>query len=135
MSNLICPVCKTADIVETEKTFKCANNHYPPQPGDCTFVLWKDGLKNFGKTKISVAELVKLVAGKPIQLKLKSKAGKPFDCTGELEQIPGKTYHSVKLIFAARAAGKPVAIPSKSVSEGDSGGETESYEEEVLEDC
>lgn len=136
MSNLICPVCHTGEIVETERTYKCADNHYPPQAGDCQFLVWKDCLKNFGKAKVTAAEIVKLTAGKQIPLKLKSKAGKPFECTGELEQVPGKPYHSVKLIFQERSAGKPVAIPAaKSASTDDQSGSYEDYEENILEDC
>lgn len=102
MSNLTCPLCHSAEIMETEKVFKCSNSHFPAEPGDCCFVFFRDCLKALGKPKTTTAEFVKLATGKRISLKLKSlkNGGKPFECEGELEpKAGGSGVHSIKLIF------------------------------------
>jgi len=110
--NPLCPIC-SAPINETDRVFECSNRHFPTQPGDCKFLIFRDNLKALGKPKLTAKELAKLVISEPIPLKLKSikNGGKPFECLGELE--PRGNAFGIKLVFAPRPEPKPVVVPDK----------------------
>ncbi len=86
--SLKCPCCKEGAIEVREKNFFCENYVPDGDPGDCNFILWRTDLEKFGRAPLTEDEAIKLIKGEQIQLKnLKSKAGKKFDCKGELKEI------------------------------------------------
>lgn len=105
--SLKCPCCKEGEIEITEKSFFCEHYHGPDgDPDSCNFILWRSDLEKFGRSKLSEEEAVKLIKRERIQLKnLKTKAGKKFDCEGELQEADcsdGKRRWQVKFIFPER---------------------------------
>ena len=79
-----CPACGSG-IKITDKYYLCENYKKP----DCSFLITKEC---FG-AKISPADAVKLIGGKRVKKKLKSKAGKDYE--GFLRLVDGK----IKLEF------------------------------------
>lgn len=104
--SLKCPCCKEGKIEVREKNFFC--EHYVPDGSEdeCSFLLWRTDLEKFGRGPLTEDEAVKLIKGERIQLKnLKSKAGKKFDCQGELAELDctdGKRRWQVKFIYPER---------------------------------
>ncbi|MGG3102107.1 DNA topoisomerase [Bacillus velezensis] len=68
-----CPNCGR-EMYENQKAYSCSGY----QDG-CKTVLWKNGLEKLGKKSIGKAEAKKLLAGESIKVKLKSKAGNPYE--------------------------------------------------------
>lgn len=101
--SLKCPCCKEGSIEVREKNFFCENYVPDGGPEECCFILWRSDLEKFGRPKLSEDEAIKLIRGEQIELKgLKSKAGKKFDCKGELAEMVGldeKKRWQVKFVF------------------------------------
>ncbi|MEC2297165.1 DNA topoisomerase III [Bacillus subtilis] len=68
-----CPNCGR-EMYENQKAYSCSGY----QDG-CKTVLWKNSLEKLGKKSIGKAEAKKLLAGESIKVKLKSKAGNPYE--------------------------------------------------------
>lgn len=104
--SLKCPCCREGEIEIREKNFFCENYSPDGGPEECNFILWRSDLEKFGRAKLTEEEAVKLIKGERIQLKkLTSKAGKKFDCEGELAELDcadGKKRWQVKFIYPER---------------------------------
>lgn len=93
-----CPNCGLEGTIEVRpKSYSCTSE-------GCGFSLWKNALEKLGKSELSDAEATALINGEQIDLKgLTSKAGKKFNCKGELEKWisddQSKIRWSVKLLF------------------------------------
>lgn len=70
-----CPCCSNGKIFENSKAYSCSNWNKDPK---CGFTIWKN---SFG-TNITKTDVKKLLAGKTIEKKCTSKAGKSY--TAEL---------------------------------------------------
>lgn len=70
-----CPCCSNGKIFENSKAYSCSNWKADPK---CEFTIWKN---SFG-TNITKTDVKKLIAGKTIEKKCVSKAGKNY--TAEL---------------------------------------------------
>lgn len=70
-----CPCCSNGKIFENTKAYSCSNWNKDPK---CGFTIWKN---SFG-TNITKTDVKKLLAGKTIEKKCTSKAGKSY--TAEL---------------------------------------------------
>ncbi len=121
-----CPNCGMNDSIEIRpKSFSCTSE-------GCGFALWKNSLEKLGKAELSDTEATALIAGEKIELKgLTSKAGKKFDCRGELEKWisddQSKIRWSVKLLFESV---KLAPAPAAAV-ETESADETETETEDT----
>ena len=82
-----CPCCSNGKIFENSKAYSCSNWNKDPK---CGFTIWKNA---FG-TNITKTDVKKLLAGKTIEKKCTSKAGKSY--TAEL----GFDVNNNKLCFA-----------------------------------
>jgi len=104
--SLKCPCCKEGSIEVREKNFFCENYVPDGEPSECNCSVWRSDLGRFGRGPLSEDEAIKLIKGERIQLKnLKSKAGKKFDCEGELAELDcadGKKRWQVKFIYPER---------------------------------
>ncbi len=69
----ICPVCNKP-IYENTKAYGCSGYR-----NGCKITLWKNGLTKLGKKNITAKEAKQLLEGKAIKVKLKSKAGNPYE--------------------------------------------------------
>ncbi len=82
-----CPKCG-GKILVGQKNYYCENFKGPDgDPDDCNFILWKNDLSRLGKAEITDAEMMKLLNGETIHLKLKNKEGKVFECDGKLAEL------------------------------------------------
>lgn len=101
--SLKCPCCKEGAIEIRDKNFFCENYVPDGEAEECNFILWRTDLEKFGRGPLTEDEAVRLIKGEQIQLKnLKSKAGKKFDCKGELAELDcedGKKRWKVKFVF------------------------------------
>ncbi|MGG3881418.1 type IA DNA topoisomerase [Bacillus smithii] len=68
-----CPQCGKP-VYENSKAYSCSGFKE-----GCKITVWKNGLERFGKKKISKTEAKKLLEGKIIKVKLKSKSGNPYE--------------------------------------------------------
>ncbi len=104
--SLKCPCCKEGVIEIREKSFFCVNYTPNGDPTECNFILWRSDLEKFGRSKLTEEEAIKLIKGDQIELKnLKSKAGKKFDCKGELAELDcsdNKKRWQVRFVFEDR---------------------------------
>ena len=105
MAKTACPNCG-GSIIIGKKNYFCENFRPTGDPDDCNFILWKNDLEKFGKGEISDNEMIKLLSGDMIPLKLKSsKSGKKFECDGELTEMDcndGKKRWKVQFKFEER---------------------------------
>jgi hypothetical protein len=89
--SLKCPKCGSEEGIEvTEKSFFCKNYTGPDgDPDGCNFILWRGDLEKYFKgPQLSESQATKLIKGEYIELKgLVGKAGKKFDCKGQLSEI------------------------------------------------
>jgi hypothetical protein len=85
---VVCPKCG-GKVLAGGKNFYCENYKGPQgdPDEDCNFIIWKNDLSRLGKAEISDAEIIKLLAGELIPLKLKKDGGKPFECKGKLAEL------------------------------------------------
>ncbi|GAF66439.1 DNA topoisomerase III [Bacillus sp. TS-2] len=67
-----CPVCKK-EMYENKKAYYCSGFKE-----GCKLSVWKNGLEKLGKKNITKNEAKKLLDGKVIKVKLKSKAGNDY---------------------------------------------------------
>lgn len=105
--SLKCPCCKNGSIEVRDKNFFCENYSGPDgDPEECNFILWRTDLERFGRGQLTEDEAIKLIKGERIPLKnLKTKAGKKFDCEGELAELDcndGKKRWQVKFVYPER---------------------------------
>lgn len=105
--SLKCPCCKEGSIEIRDKNFFCENYAGPDgDPEECNFILWRTDLEKFGRGPLAEEEAIKLIKGEQILLKnLKSKAGKKFDCKGELAEMDcadGKKRWQVRFVREER---------------------------------
>jgi DNA topoisomerase-3 len=70
LPDVVCPICGSG-IKITEKYYLCENYKKP----DCSFLIGKEC---FG-AKLTQTDAVKLISGKRVKKKLKSKAGKDYE--------------------------------------------------------
>lgn len=68
-----CPKCGQP-IFENEKGFSCSG-----YKAGCKVTIWKNGLEKLGKKTITKTEAKQLLEAKGPKVKLKSKAGKPYE--------------------------------------------------------
>ncbi|PKR83040.1 DNA topoisomerase [Heyndrickxia camelliae] len=68
----LCPKCGK-EMYENTKSYYCSG-----YSEGCKVSLWKNGLEKLGKKTITKKEANKLLSGKVISVKLKSKAGNPY---------------------------------------------------------
>ena len=98
-----CPKCG-GKILISQKNYYCENFKGPdgdPEE-DCNFILWKNDLNRLGKSEITDAEMMKLLNGATIPLKLKNKEGKAFECAGKLAELDsdgGRKKWKMQFIF------------------------------------
>ena len=80
-----CPEGCGGEIHDTGTLFWCSRRRRSKaNPVSCKFRLWRNALVNFGKAKISPAEMAELLAGRSVRLEL--RAGTRY---GILERAPG----------------------------------------------
>jgi len=79
-----CPLCKTGNIFETKKSFSCTNWN-KKDATKCNFTIWKNQFEKLGKKTFTKTDVKKLLKDGKITLKLKSKAGKPYEKTAEFK--------------------------------------------------
>lgn len=75
----VCPKCGK-DVFENSKAYSCSG-----YKEGCKVTVWKNGLEKLGKKNITKEEAKKLLQGKVIKVKLKSKAGKKYEKNVKLD--------------------------------------------------
>ena len=93
-----CPICKNGDVTVGAKSYSCSNwgSETP-----CKFSIWKNNLERLGKKSISESDVKKLLKDGSVKVKLKSKAGAPY----EKNLIIDEERKSVKVDFDSGNSG------------------------------
>lgn len=114
LPNVLCPICKTGNIIEREKGFNCSNAKLQKE-GDkwvnlgCKYIIWKSGLSKLGKKEITANEVTKLLSQGFFMTKLISKNGNKYDAKVVIDEVFG-----VKVDFKS---GNKIAIDTSAAKE------------------